>query len=162
MLDEPLGALDRHLRAELGREIRRIRDHEGVTLIYVTHDHDEAFAVADNILVLEQGHAVQHGAPEDVWLNPATPFVARFLGHANLFRCSVSAAVQTAEMEASCALGTWRVDATNAMANCTALNPTGGGFCWACRGGHDDRNSRRGYAARRKLRRLAGCRRMRR
>ena len=122
MLDEPLGALDRHLRAELGREIRRIRDHEGVTLIYVTHDHDEAFAVADNILVLEQGRAVQHGAPEDVWLNPATPFVARFLGHANLFRCSVSATADGG-IEASCALGTWRVDATNAMANCTALIP---------------------------------------
>ena len=122
MLDEPLGALDRHLRAELGREIRRIRDHEGVTLIYVTHDHDEAFAVADNILVLEQGRAVQHGAPEDVWLNPATPFVARFLGHANLFRCSVSATTDGG-MEASSALGTWRVDATNAMPNCTALIP---------------------------------------
>ena len=122
MLDEPLGALDRHLRAELGREIRRIRDHEGVTLIYVTHDHDEAFAVADNILVLEQGRAVQHGAPEDVWLNPATPFVARFLGHANLFRCEVSTA-EDEGMEASCTLGTWRVDATNAMANCTALIP---------------------------------------
>ena len=122
MLDEPLGALDRHLRAELGREIRRIRDHEGVTLIYVTHDHDEAFAVADNILVLEQGRAVQHGAPEDVWLNPATPFVARFLGHANLFRCKVSATTDGG-MEASCALGTWRVDATNGAPDCTALIP---------------------------------------
>ncbi len=122
MLDEPLGALDRHLRAELGREIRRIRDHEGVTLIYVTHDHDEAFAVADNILVLEQGRAVQHGAPEDVWLNPATPFVARFLGHANLFQCSISAAAN-GEMEASCALGTWRVDAADGAPDCTALIP---------------------------------------
>ena len=122
MLDEPLGALDRHLRAELGREIRRIRDHEGVTLIYVTHDHDEAFAVADNILVLEQGRAVQHGAPEDVWLNPATPFVARFLGHANLFRCEVSTS-EDEGMEASCTLGTWRVDAANSTTNCTALIP---------------------------------------
>ena len=122
MLDEPLGALDRHLRAELGREIRRIRDHEGVTLIYVTHDHDEAFAVADNILVLEHGRAVQHGAPEDVWLNPATPFVARFLGHANLFQCSISATTGN-QAEASCALGTWRVDAADGAPDCTALIP---------------------------------------
>ncbi len=110
MLDEPLGALDRHLRAELGYEIRRIRDHEGSTIIYVTHDHDEAFAIADNILVLEEGRAVQHGSAEDVWLNPATPFVARFLGHANLFRCAVSVRADGVT-EMKCALGSWPVHA---------------------------------------------------
>ncbi len=122
MLDEPLGALDRRLREELAQEIRRIRDHEGVTLIYVTHDHDEAFAVADDILVLEQGRAVQHGPPEDVWLNPATPFVARFLGHENLFPCEVSTTEDGAN-EARCALGTWQpVDVPTSQV-CTALIP---------------------------------------
>ncbi len=122
MLDEPLGALDRRLREELAQEIRRIRDHEGVTLIYVTHDHDEAFAVADDILLLEQGRAVQHGPPEDVWLNPATPFVARFLGHENLFRCETSTQPDGTP-EAHCALGSWQpVDPLDAP-ECTALIP---------------------------------------
>ncbi len=122
MLDEPLGALDRRLREELSQEIRHIRDHEGVTLIYVTHDHDEAFAVADDILVLEHGEAVQHGPPEDVWLNPATPFVARFLGHENLFRCEVSIK-DDGTKEAHCALGAWQPDSIPAVSDCTALIP---------------------------------------
>ena len=122
MLDEPLGALDRRLREELVQEIRRIRDHEGVTLIYVTHDHDEAFAVADDILVLEQGNAVQHGPPEDVWLNPATPFVARFLGHENLFRCEISMSPDGIR-EASCALGSWQPVTPPDVPVCTALIP---------------------------------------
>ncbi len=122
MLDEPLGALDRRLREELAQEIRRIRDHEGVTLIYVTHDHDEAFAVADDILVLEQGRAVQHGPPEDVWLKPATPFAARFLGHENLFPCEVSTHTDGTE-EARCALGVWRPADTPDVPLCTALIP---------------------------------------
>ncbi len=122
MLDEPLGALDRRLREELAQEIRRIRDHEGVTLIYVTHDHDEAFAVADDILVLEQGKAVQHGPPEDVWLNPATPFVARFLGHENLFQCETSPQTDGTN-EARCALGSWQPAETPDSLLCTALIP---------------------------------------
>ena len=122
MLDEPLGALDRRLREELAQEIRRIRDHEGVTLIYVTHDHDEAFAVADDILVLEQGRAVQHGPPEDVWLNPATPFVARFLGHENLFRCEISTK-DDGTNEARCALGSWQPAETPDAPISTALIP---------------------------------------
>ncbi len=122
MLDEPLGALDRRLREELAQEIRRIHGHEGVTLIYVTHDHDEAFAVADDILVLEGGRAVQHGPPEDVWLNPSTPFVARFLGHENLFPCEVSTK-EDGTIEAQCALGTWQPGETPAASHCTALIP---------------------------------------
>ncbi len=122
MLDEPLGALDRRLREELAQEVRHIRDHEGVTLIYVTHDHDEAFAVADDILVLEQGKAVQHGPPEEVWLNPATPFVARFLGHENLFPCELSTR-EDGTNEARCALGVWRPAEIPATPQCTALIP---------------------------------------
>ena len=122
MLDEPLGALDRRLREELALEIRRIRDHEGVTLIYVTHDHDEAFAVADSILVLERGKAVQHGPPEDVWLNPATPFVARFLGHENLFPCVVMTRPDGV-IEARCALGAWQPPDAPTVSVVTALIP---------------------------------------
>ena len=122
MLDEPLGALDRRLREELAQEVRHIRDHEGVTLIYVTHDHDEAFAVADDILVLEQGKAVQHGPPEDVWLNPATPFVARFLGHENLLRCELSTR-EDGVVAARCALGVWEAGDAPSVAAGTALIP---------------------------------------
>ena len=126
MLDEPLGALDRHLRAELGREIRRIRDHENVTLIYVTHDHDEAFAIADKILLLDHGLPIQYGAPEDVYLNPATPFAARFLGHSNLAPCSISPNADGG-MDVRSGIGQWSVaepgEDLAGLADCTALIP---------------------------------------
>ena len=126
MLDEPLGALDRHLRTELGREIRRIRDHENVTLIYVTHDHDEAFAIADKILLLDQGLPIQYGAPEDVYLNPATPFAARFLGHSNLARCGISPN-DDGGMDVRSGIGQWSVaepkEDIAGLAECTALIP---------------------------------------
>jgi ABC-type Fe3+/spermidine/putrescine transport system ATPase subunit len=84
MLDEPLGSLDRALREELMNELRAILKRVGVTSIYVTHDQEEAFAVGDRVIIMYQGQIVQQGLPQDVYRHPASAWVARFLGLANL------------------------------------------------------------------------------
>mgnify|MGYP005838348969 CR=1 FL=1 len=84
MLDEPLGSLDRTLRERLMNELRTILKSIGVTALYVTHDQEEAFALADRIVIINHGRKVQEGTPQDVYQHPATEFVARFLGLTNL------------------------------------------------------------------------------
>jgi ABC-type Fe3+/spermidine/putrescine transport system ATPase subunit len=84
MFDEPLGALDRALREEVLNELRSILHHTDIPAIYVTHDQEEAFAIADRILILHDGEIVRGGTPEDVWANPGSAFVAGFLGLGNL------------------------------------------------------------------------------
>lgn len=84
MLDEPLGSLDRALREELMVELRMILKEVGVTALYVTHDQQEAFAVADRLVVMYQGQIEQSGPPPAIYHTPATAFVARFLGFHNL------------------------------------------------------------------------------
>lgn len=84
MLDEPLGSLDRALREELMVELRTILKAVGVTAIYVTHDQQEAFAVADRLVVMRQGQIEQVGTPPAVYQKPISAFVARFLGFHNL------------------------------------------------------------------------------
>ena len=84
MLDEPLGSLDRTLREELMNQLRAILKDVGVTAIYVTHDQQEAFAVADRVVVMNRGRIEQIGPPEQVYARPASAFVARFMGLDNL------------------------------------------------------------------------------
>jgi len=84
MLDEPLGALDRALRERLMFEIRQILKAVNLTAIYVTHDQTEAFAVADRVVVMNQGQIEQDSPPEQLFQRPQTAFVARFLGFNNL------------------------------------------------------------------------------
>jgi ABC-type Fe3+/spermidine/putrescine transport system ATPase subunit len=84
MLDEPLGSLDRALREALMNELRAILKQVGVTALYVTHDQQEAFAVADRIVVMRQGRIEQIGTPQQVYRHPANAAVARFLGFENL------------------------------------------------------------------------------
>jgi ABC-type Fe3+/spermidine/putrescine transport system ATPase subunit len=91
MLDEPLGALDRALRERLMLEIRQILKGLGLTAIYVTHDQTEAFAVADRVAVMNRGQIEQDGSPEVVYYQPATPFVAQFLGFTNLLPGQIKA-----------------------------------------------------------------------
>ena len=79
LLDEPFGALDAKVRKELRADLRRIHDHAGVTTIFVTHDQEEAFAVADLVAVMKDGRIEQYGAPADVRRNPRTAFVSEFL-----------------------------------------------------------------------------------
>jgi len=80
MLDQPLGALDRALRERLVTELRALFVGLGLTSLFVTHDHDEAFALADRLVVMHDGRIEQAGSPAEVWRRPANAFVARFLG----------------------------------------------------------------------------------
>jgi ABC-type Fe3+/spermidine/putrescine transport system ATPase subunit len=84
MLDEPLGALDRTLRERLLLDLRGILRQLRQTAIYVTHDQEEAFAIADRVVVMNSGEVVQIGTPQAVHAHPNSPFVARFLGLDNL------------------------------------------------------------------------------
>ena len=84
LLDEPLGALDRKLREQLQIEIKEIQQRVGISILYVTHDQDEAMMMSDRIAVMRNGEIVQIGSPSDVYLHPDTPFVASFLGETNL------------------------------------------------------------------------------
>ncbi|MFM8304151.1 MAG: ABC transporter ATP-binding protein [Actinomycetota bacterium] len=81
MLDEPLGALDRSLREHLVDELRTLFARRERAVLLVTHDHEEAFALADRVVVLRDGRIEQDGDAADVWQHPATPFVAGFLGY---------------------------------------------------------------------------------
>jgi ABC-type Fe3+/spermidine/putrescine transport system ATPase subunit len=89
MFDEPLGALDRTLREDLLNQLRSILHRTNIPAIYVTHDQEEAFAVADRILILHGGKIVRDGAPAEVWANAESAFVARFLGLGNVFKGEV-------------------------------------------------------------------------
>jgi thiamine transport system ATP-binding protein len=84
MLDEPLGSLDRELRDRLATETRALFTALGVTAIYVTHDHEEAFAMADRVGILRAGRVEAQGTPQELWEDPGTEFVARLLGHPNV------------------------------------------------------------------------------
>jgi spermidine/putrescine transport system ATP-binding protein len=84
LLDEPLGALDLKLRKQMQLELKRIQAEVGITFLYVTHDQEEAMTMSDEIAVMRHGRIEQIGAPEDIYENPATEFVAGFLGASNL------------------------------------------------------------------------------
>src|SRR5512134_2936652 len=84
LMDEPFGALDAKIREELRRTIREIQRELHITTILVTHDQDEAFALADRIGVMHQGRLLECGRPDDLYTRPATRFVSTFLGAANL------------------------------------------------------------------------------
>ena len=79
LLDEPFGALDARVRKELRADLRRIHDHAGVTTVFVTHDQEEAFAIADLVAVMKDGRIEQYGTPQDVRRDPKTAFVSEFL-----------------------------------------------------------------------------------
>src|SRR5580658_2486040 len=84
LLDEPFGALDAKIREELRRTIRQVQRELGITTVLVTHDQEEAFALADRIGVMNHGRLLEIGRPNELYTRPATRFVATFLGAANL------------------------------------------------------------------------------
>jgi putative spermidine/putrescine transport system ATP-binding protein len=91
LLDEPLSALDAKVRTQLRDEIRRVQLDVGTTTLFVTHDQEEALAVADRVGVMSQGKLEQLATPADLYANPATPFVAEFVGLNNKVTARVSA-----------------------------------------------------------------------
>ena len=92
LLDEPLGALDLKLRKQMQLELKRIQQEVGITFIYVTHDQEEAMTMSNRLAVMRLGRIEQLGEPEDVYENPATEFVAGFLGASNMFAGEVKEA----------------------------------------------------------------------
>jgi ABC-type Fe3+/spermidine/putrescine transport system ATPase subunit len=108
MFDEPLGALDRTLREDLLHELRTILHQTHIPAIYVTHDQEEAFALADRVLILHDGRIVCEGTPAEVWMNPGSAFVAGFLGLGNVMEGRVRG-----KMEA----GSWEVESEAGIFN---------------------------------------------
>lgn len=84
LMDEPLGALDRKLREQMQIEIKRIQKTLGLTVIYVTHDQEEALSMSDRVAIMNQGVIHQVGSPIEIYERPATTFVAQFIGESNL------------------------------------------------------------------------------
>jgi len=91
LMDEPLGALDKNLRFEMQVEIKEIQQRLGMTVLYVTHDQEEAMSMSDRIAIMNHGRVYQVGSPDEVYERPANPFVGRFLGEANLIEGTVMA-----------------------------------------------------------------------
>ena len=89
LLDEPLSALDLELRRQMQLELKRIQREIGITFVFVTHDQEEALTMSDRIAVMRAGRLEQLGDPEEIYEAPATPFVARFIGIANLLPAEV-------------------------------------------------------------------------
>ncbi|GIX10243.1 ABC transporter ATP-binding protein [Elioraea sp.] len=114
LMDEPLGALDKQLRAEMQLEIRHLHEALGVTVVYVTHDQEEALTLSDRIAVFHQGAVQQLDAPAALYERPANAFVARFIGENNRLAGTVA-----------------EIDAADGMAR-VAL--AGGRSLWAMRG----------------------------
>lgn len=91
LLDEPLSALDLKLRQHMRAELRALQKRTGVTFIYITHDQSEALAMSDRVAVMSEGVLQQVGAPRELYDNPVTPFVARFVGETNVVEGRIAA-----------------------------------------------------------------------
>jgi spermidine/putrescine transport system ATP-binding protein len=89
LLDEPLGALDLKLRKEMQLELKQLQKQLKITIIYVTHDQEEALTMSDRIVVMNHGHIEQIGTAKEIYEKPATKFVAQFIGETNLFEDAV-------------------------------------------------------------------------
>lgn len=120
MLDEPLGQLDRSLRERLVVELRELFGRLGTTVLAVTHDQGEAFALADRVVVMRDGRIAQSGTPLEVWQRPADAFVARFLGFENVAEATVTDGVAVTP---------------GARCRCRRTRPRARGPCWSGRPG---------------------------
>ncbi len=120
MLDEPLGSLDARLRSHLMVELREIIKQVGVTAIYVTHDQSEAFAVSDQIVVMNKGQFEQIENPRNIYMNPKTTFVASFLGFNNIIPV-----IHKAEIYVDTAIGRFSIERFLPLADYLLLHPDG-------------------------------------
>jgi putative spermidine/putrescine transport system ATP-binding protein len=90
LMDEPLGALDKKLREHMQIEIRRLHDQLGITMLYVTHDQEEALTMSDRIVLLNRGRIEQAGTPDEMYFQPRNVFAADFLGDSSMFDATVA------------------------------------------------------------------------
>lgn len=111
MLDEPLGALDRTLREQLMDELRRVLQQSGIPAIYVTHDQEEAFTFADKLIILHEGRVEQAGSPAEVYLHPASVWIAGFFGQTNLLEGQI---VQSEPLRVQTAAGLFELAGSSA------------------------------------------------
>ena len=118
LLDEPLGALDRNLRATLQAEIHRIHQEVGTTFVFVTHDQEEAMNLSDRIALFNNGRIEQVGTPETLYQSPETLFTARFLGDSNVFELAGPAADRVVWEDA-----VWSVDPRSVSRRVTGGGP---------------------------------------
>jgi sulfate transport system ATP-binding protein len=99
LLDEPFGALDAQVRQDLRRWLRNLHDELKMTSVFVTHDQDEAFEVADRVVIMNKGRVEQIGSPEDIFHHPANGFVMHFLGNVNIFHSRLEHGVAHSNLE---------------------------------------------------------------
>lgn len=109
LLDEPFGALDARVRQDLRKWLRKLHDEIHVTSVFVTHDQEEALELADRVVVMNEGRIEQIGTPDEVFHQPKTEFVMRFMGNVNLFHGRIDAG--------KAVFGPWVLDADNAMSS---------------------------------------------
>jgi spermidine/putrescine transport system ATP-binding protein len=114
LLDEPLSALDAHLRVRMQTVLSRLHKELGITFVYVTHAQSEAFALADRIVIMNEGRIQQAGKPQDIYREPVNPFVADFIGMNNLFKGEVTATNDNG-LTVEGSLGRFSVPATRAV-----------------------------------------------
>jgi thiamine transport system ATP-binding protein len=130
LLDEPLSALDRTLRERLAAELHDILRVEHTTALLVTHDHDEAFVVADRMALMRAGRLVQSGTLEEVWRHPADADTARFLGYAAVVSGSAAATLLGAGTRAGAGAGAGAGDAPPLALRRSALQVDPAGPLW--------------------------------
>lgn len=116
LFDEPLGALDRVLRDELTTELRALLKRLHLTALYVTHNQDEAFALADRLFLLNAGRIAQSGTPIGIYENPANDFVARFMGLTNLIEIE-KLKIQNSKFEIQTSAGTFQIECVQELAD---------------------------------------------
>ena len=99
LMDEPLGALDRQLRDRMQLEIKDLHSRLGITVLYVTHDQEEAMAMSDRICLMNNGRIEQVGTPQELYFRPRSVFVAEFLGESNIVEATVAAAGNLVQLQ---------------------------------------------------------------
>jgi iron(III) transport system ATP-binding protein len=119
LFDEPLSNVDAKVREHLRLELLALQREFGFTAVYVTHDQDEAMALATNIAVIAEGRIAQLGSPQDIYLRPRTSYVARFVGSANQFRGTLKR--EAGGVDVTCAFGTIGVPVDNVHATGTEI-----------------------------------------
>ena len=128
LMDEPLGALDKKLREELQLELKRVHVEMGITILYVTHDQEEALTMSDRIVLMNKGRIEQTGTPKEMYLRPNSHFAATFLGDSNILegrlvhRDALCATVETAHGSYR---STIRDEASDNRTGCDAADPAG-------------------------------------
>jgi spermidine/putrescine transport system ATP-binding protein len=115
LLDEPLSALDAHLRVRMQTELARLHRELGITFVYVTHAQSEAFALADRVVVMNEGRIQQAGAPQDVYRSPVNSFVADFIGTNNLVAGTVGRPTAGGFVDVAGQLGSFAVRSDRAL-----------------------------------------------